>query len=171
MNQRLLILVDENDKMIGSGEKLWVHEQALLHRAFSIFVFNDEGQMLIQRRALSKYHSGGLWTNACCSHPIADEELEFTLHDRLQDEIGLDCDLTFQFKFIYKAAFENGLTEHELDYVYFGKTYQQPILNPEEADAFRWIEVEDLKKEIENAPEDFTVWFKIILSKITDFPS
>jgi isopentenyl-diphosphate Delta-isomerase len=168
MNSRLLLLVNEADEVVGTGEKLWVHEQALLHRAFSIFIFNEAGQMLIQRRALSKYHSGGLWTNACCSHPIAEEDLETTLHDRLQDEIGLDCELAFQFKFIYKAAFENGLTEHELDYVYFGETNQQPTLNPEEADAFRWIAVKDLLHEIKTAPETFTVWFKIIMGKIEE---
>ena len=166
MTNRLLILVNKEDQIIGNGEKLFVHQEALLHRAFSIFIFNDENQMLIQRRALSKYHSGGLWTNACCSHPIFEEDLETTLHDRLQEEIGLDCSLTFQFKFIYKAAFENGLTEHELDYVYFGKTNLTPTLNLEEADAFKWISIESLKKELAEQPEIYTVWFKIIMERL-----
>lgn len=163
---RLLLLVNEQDAVVGTGKKLFVHQQALLHRAFSIFIFNAVGQMLIQRRALSKYHSGGLWTNACCSHPVANEPLEETLHARLLEEIGLDCALEFQFKFIYKAAFENGLTEHELDYVYVGYSDAEPILNLEEADAFEWISMENLRKMLDEKPEKFTVWFKIIMQKM-----
>jgi isopentenyl-diphosphate Delta-isomerase len=158
-----LILVDERDQQVGFGSKLEVHQKGWLHRAFSILIFNTKGQMLIQRRAKNKYHSGGLWTNACCSHPLASIGQDEILKLRLKEEIGLETNLEFLYKFIYKAAFENGLTEYELDYVYQGITDKQPSLNPDEADAYTYMSVTEINEQIAKKPEDFTVWFKLIM--------
>src|SRR4030042_2763439 len=122
-----IILVDENDREIGTEEKLKTHEQGKLHRAFSIFVFNSKGELLLQRRAKGKYHSGGLWTNTCCSHPREGEKLEEAVHRRLKQEMGLDCPLKEAFSFIYKVRFENGLFEHELDHVFIGRVDGKPV--------------------------------------------
>ncbi|MCK5123344.1 MAG: isopentenyl-diphosphate Delta-isomerase [Candidatus Pacebacteria bacterium] len=160
-----IILVDKNDQEIGAGEKMKVHQDGKLHRCFSIFVFNSNNEMLLQKRAKAKYHCGGLWTNTCCSHPRKGELLEKEIHKRLQEEMGFDCELKEIGGFIYKAKFDNGLTEHEYDHVFTGKFDGQPKLNPEEADDYKWIGLEELKKEIKKNPEDFTVWFKIALER------
>lgn len=160
-----VILVDENDKEIGLMEKMEAHEKALLHRAFSVFVFNKKGELLLQQRALHKYHSGGLWTNTCCSHPRKGEEVIQSAHRRLMEEMGFDCELELKHKFIYKAPFTNGLTEHELDYIFTGEYEVAPNPNPDEVASFRWIEMAQLQKEIEEHPENFTVWFRIILDQ------
>ncbi|MEA2097899.1 MAG: isopentenyl-diphosphate Delta-isomerase [Patescibacteria group bacterium] len=161
-----IILVDKNDKEIGTGEKMKVHQDGALHRAFSIFVFNSQNKMLLQKRAKTKYHCGGLWTNTCCSHPRAGELLEEAIHRRLQEEMGFDCELKEIGNFIYKAEFDNGLTEHEYDHIFTGKFDSTPNLNPEEADDYKWIDLNNLKKKIKKNPDDFTVWFKIALEKI-----
>ena len=161
-----IILVDENDKEIGIGEKMKVHQDGKLHRAFSIFVFNSKNEMLLQKRAKVKYHCGGLWTNTCCSHPRKGELLEEATHRRLREEMGFDCELKEVGDFIYKAKFDNGLTEHEYDHVFTGKFDGAPNLNPEEADDYKWIGLEELKKEIKKTPADFTVWFKIAMEKV-----
>ncbi len=160
-----VILVDENDNEIGLMEKMEAHEKALLHRAFSVFVFNKKGELLLQQRALHKYHSGGLWTNTCCSHPRKGEEVIQSAHRRLMEEMGFDCELELKHKFIYKAPFTNGLTEHELDYIFTGEYEVAPNPNPDEVASFRWIEMAQLQKEIEEHPENFTVWFRIILDQ------
>ncbi|MFY8020293.1 MAG: isopentenyl-diphosphate Delta-isomerase [Bacteroidia bacterium] len=160
-----VILVDENDNEIGLMEKMEAHEKALLHRAFSVFVFNKKGELLLQQRALHKYHSGGLWTNTCCSHPRKGEEVINSAHRRLMEEMGFDCELELKHKFIYKAPFTNGLTEHELDYIFTGEFENVPHPNPDEVASYRWIELEQLQKEIELHPENFTVWFRIILDQ------
>ncbi len=160
-----VILVDENDKEIGLMEKMEAHEKALLHRAFSVFVFNKKGELLLQQRALHKYHSGGLWTNTCCSHPRKGEQVIQSAHRRLMEEMGFDCELELKHKFIYKAPFTNGLTEHELDYIFTGEYEVAPNPNPDEVASFRWIEMAQLQKEIEEHPENFTVWFRIILDQ------
>lgn len=162
----LLILVDENDNEIGLMEKFAVHQKGSLHRAFSIFVFNSKGELLLQQRADGKYHSGGLWTNTCCSHPINGEEIEFTIKKRLKDEMGIDCETNFQFSFIYKAEFDNGLIEHELDHVYFGKSDEIPMLNFLEAKDWKYISLENLEKVIHQNPNDYTPWLRICLPKI-----
>ncbi|MCK4592058.1 isopentenyl-diphosphate Delta-isomerase [Candidatus Parcubacteria bacterium] len=161
-----IILVDKNDQEIGSGEKMKVHQNGKLHRAFSIFVFNSKNEMLLQERAKTKYHCGGLWTNTCCSHPRRGELLEEATHRRLQEEMGFDCELKKIGSFIYKAEFDNGLTEHEYDHVFTGKFDGEPKLNLEEADDYKWIGMEKLKKEIKKNPESFTAWFKIAMEKV-----
>ena len=161
-----IILVDKNDKEIGTDEKMKVHQDGKLHRCFSIFVFNSKNKMLLQKRATEKYHCGGLWTNTCCSHPRKGELLKEATHRRLQEEMGFDCELKEIGDFIYKAEFDNGLTEHEYDHVFTGKFDGEPDLNPAEADDYKWISSEELKKEIKKNPESFTVWFKIAMKKI-----
>ncbi|MCK4800281.1 isopentenyl-diphosphate Delta-isomerase [Candidatus Parcubacteria bacterium] len=161
-----IILVDKNDQEIGTEEKMKVHQDGKLHRAFSIFVFNSRNEMLLQKRAEAKYHCGGLWTNTCCSHPRKGESLEKATHRRLQEEMGFDCELKEIDSFIYKAEFDNGLTEHEYDHIFTGKFDGKPNLNPEEADDYKWIDLNSLKKEIKKNPENFTVWFKIAMKNI-----
>jgi len=170
MSLEMVILVDENDQEIGLMEKQEAHEKALLHRAFSVLVFNDKGEMLLQQRAFEKYHSGGLWTNTCCSHPRQGETTEEAAHRRLQEEMGFDCDLNLHQTFIYKAPFDNGLTEHELDHVYIGKYNNNPEFNILEVSSFQWISLEELKDQLKNRPEKFTVWFKMIMDNYIHLP-
>ena len=159
-----VILVDSQDNELGIMEKLEAHEKGLLHRAFSIFIFNSKGEMLIQQRAYSKYHSPGLWTNACCSHPAPNETILEAARRRLKEELGMSALLVDAFHFEYRETFENNLTEHELDHVLVGYCDENPILNPEEAKDYRWINWTDLLGEIESNPQNFTIWFKIILA-------
>lgn len=162
----LLILVDENDNEIGLMEKLAVHQTGSLHRAFSVFIFNTKGELLLQQRADDKYHSGGLWTNTCCSHPVNGEEIKATIKKRLKEEMGIDCETNFQFSFIYKAEFGNGLTEHELDHVYFGKSDVEPMLNILEAKDWKYISLENLEKAIHKNPQNYTTWLRICLPQV-----
>ena len=163
-----VILVDENDNQIGIEEKIKAHEDAKLHRAFSIFIFNSKGEMLLQQRACEKYHSGCLWTNATCSHPRPGEEVADAAHRRLQEEMGFDCELKKAFSFIYKAEFDHGLTEHEFDHVFIGNYDGIVLPNSDEADDYQWIDVETLKKDIQHHPERYTVWFKIAFEKVME---
>ena len=160
-----VILVDENDQQIGLMEKIEAHEKALLHRAFSVFIFNEKGELMLQQRAASKYHSPLLWTNTCCSHQREGESNVKAGMRRLQEEMGFSTDLKEVFSFIYKAPFDNGLTEHELDYVMIGRYDAAPNLNREEAEDYKWMKMEDVKKDIEDHPEIYTAWFKIIFDK------
>jgi len=160
-----VILVDSGDMEIGSEEKLLAHEKGLLHRAFSVLLFNSQGDFLLQRRADSKYHSAGLWSNACCSHPRPSENTKDAVRRRLKEELGISCSCDFHSKFIYKTAFENGLTEHEFDHVYVGISDTQPELNPLEASEYRYVSTKELKDEIERNPDSFTYWFKQILAQ------
>lgn len=162
----LLILVDENDREIGAMEKTPVHERGLLHRAFSIFIFNAAQELLLQQRADGKYHSPGLWTNTCCSHPRQGENVEDAGHRRLQEEMNMRCELEFQFSFIYKHEFANGLTEHELDHVYFGYSDQQPSPDPREVKAWKYISLNGLKRELEIHPERYSPWLNICFPKV-----
>lgn len=164
--KEMLILVDRNDNEIGTEEKMKAHEEGTLHRAFSIFVFNDRGEMLLQQRAKSKYHSGGLWTNACCSHPRPGESVEQAGHRRLVEEMGFDCPLEVKFNFIYRAEFDDGLIEHELDHVLFGKYNGEIHFNPNEVENYRWVSIDELKKEMTENPDHYTVWFKIAFEKV-----
>jgi isopentenyl-diphosphate delta-isomerase len=168
MNE-MVILVDETDKEIGTEEKMKTHKEAKLHRAFSIFVFNSKGEMLLQKRAKSKYHSGGLWSNACCSHPRPGEDTMQAAHRRLMEEMGFDCDLQEAFNFIYKANLDHSLTEYEYDHVFIGKYDGKIKLNPEEAEDFKWISIDVLKENIEKHPEKYTVWFKCALIEVLNF--
>jgi isopentenyl-diphosphate delta-isomerase len=160
-----VILVDENDQQIGLMEKIEAHEKALLHRAFSVFVFNEKGELMLQQRAASKYHSPLLWTNTCCSHQREGESNVKAGRRRLQEEMGFVTDIIEVFSFIYKAPFDNGLTEHEFDHVMIGRYDATPILNEEEAEAYKWMKMEDVKKDIEENPAIYTAWFKIIFDK------
>lgn len=163
--KEFVILVDENDNEIGIEEKMKAHEDARLHRAFSIFIFNSNGEMLLQQRACDKYHSGCLWTNACCSHPRPGETVEQAAHRRLMEELGFDTDMRKAFHFIYKAEFDHGLTEHEFDHVFIGQYDGSINSNPDEVEDFKWIDLETLHKEMKENPDDYTVWFKIALDK------
>lgn len=162
-----VILVNTNDQPTGTEEKIRAHELALLHRAFSVFVFNSKGELMLQRRALHKYHSPGLWTNTCCSHPRPGEETTQAAHRRLKEEMGFDCPLEWTFSFIYKAPFDNGLTEHEFDHVFFGTYDEEPQINPEEVAEWKWVSMEMLLHDVQLNPRHYTIWFKIALEKIT----
>ena len=162
----LLILVDENDNEIGLMEKLSVHQSGRLHRAFSVFIFNSKGELLLQQRADDKYHSGGLWTNTCCSHPVNGEEIKSTIKKRLKEEMGIECETNFQFSFIYKTEFGNGLTEHELDHVYFGKSDELPVPDILEAKDWKYVDLGQLQKSIEQNPLDYSYWLKICLPEV-----
>lgn len=163
MEERI-ILVDETDKDIGTEEKMEAHKAGKLHRAFSIFTFNSQREMLLQKRAKDKYHSGGLWTNTCCSHPRSGETLEEAVHRRLREEMGFDCDLKEMFHFIYKTKVGN-LVEHELDHVFVGKYDGEVNPNPREVEDYTWAAVEPLREEVKKHPESYTEWFKIAFEK------
>lgn len=159
-------LVDQNDKPVGVMEKLEAHLQAKLHRAISIFVFNSKGELLLQKRAPHKYHSGDLWTNTCCSHPRPNESNIDAANRRLQEEMGLTCDLNHQFSFSYKAALDNDLTEHEFDHVFFGVTDTLPLINLNEASAWKYMSLAQTEKLLTENPTIFTEWFKIIFGRV-----
>ena len=165
MNKERVILVDIHDNPIGEMEKLKAHVEAKLHRAFSVFIFNSKGELLLQQRALDKYHSPGLWTNTCCSHQRAGETNIEAGKRRLFEEMGFACELKEVFWFIYRADFDNGLTEHELDHVMIGQYDLSPEINPEEVAAYKWMTLEDVKSDMERNPEKYTAWFKIIFKE------
>ncbi|QCK15310.1 isopentenyl-diphosphate Delta-isomerase [Mangrovivirga cuniculi] len=160
-----LILVNEHDEITGYGEKLPVHEKGLLHRAFSIFVVNSNNELLLQQRALHKYHSAGLWANTCCSHPIKDENQENTIHRRLKEEMGFDCELEKLFEFVYKTEFGNGLTEYEYDHVYLGRYDKDPIPNHDEVADFKWVPLNEIKNLMNDSPEKFAYWTKFAIDE------
>lgn len=165
MKEELVILVDENDRQVGLMPKMEAHEKALLHRAFSVFVFNDQNQLMIQRRAAHKYHSPGLWTNTCCSHQREGETNIEAGKRRLMEEMGFTTSLTENISFIYKAPFDNGLTEHEYDYILLGDYNDEPNINPDEVSEWKWMFLEDIEKDMKVHPEQYTEWFKIIFDK------
>lgn len=165
MIEEQVILVDKDDNQIGLMAKMEAHEKALLHRAFSVFTFNDKGELLLQQRAADKYHSPLLWTNTCCSHQRNGETSLEAGKRRLQEEMGFTCDLEEVFSFIYKAPFDNGLTEHELDHVMIGNYNENPIINKEEVEAFKWMTLQEVKTDMEKNPEVYTAWFTIIFNE------
>ena len=160
-----VILVDNNDNQIGLMPKLEAHEKGVLHRAFSVFIFNNDGELMLQRRALTKYHSPGLWTNTCCSHQRDGETNIISGKRRLNEEMGFDTELFEKTSFIYKAKFDNGLTEHEFDHVLVGSYNHSPIINSTEVDSWKWMSIENVKKDIKDHPDNYTAWFKIIFEK------
>jgi len=166
-----VILVDEHDNAIGTMEKQQAHVEGLLHRAFSVFIFNSEKKLLLQKRASSKYHCGGVWTNTCCSHPRENENTLEAANRRLHEEMGIQCPLNPLFSFLYKAEFDNGLTEHEIDHVFFGSTDETPKLNTLEAEDYRYIGIEELQLEIKETPQHFTPWFLIAINRVLEFNS
>lgn len=161
-----VILVDEQDVPMGTMEKMEVHQKALLHRAFSVFIFNEKGEMLLQKRAEKKYHSGGLWTNACCSHPKPDEETLSAAELRLHEEMGFQTSLTKAFDFIYKAPFDNGLTEHEFDHVFTGQYDGEIVPNADEVSDYCFKTTEEIRNSILSHPQKYTEWFKIAFPKM-----
>ncbi|HML69825.1 MAG TPA: isopentenyl-diphosphate Delta-isomerase [Macellibacteroides fermentans] len=161
----MVILVDENDNPVGTMPKMEAHEKAMLHRAFSVFILNANDEVLLQQRANDKYHSAGLWTNTCCSHPHPGEDTLGAARRRLKEEMGMEADLQFVFKFMYKAPFDNLLTEHEIDHVFIGKTDQLPIINPEEVASYKYMKPEEIKLDMEQNPQSYTVWFRIIFNE------
>ncbi|WP_430927308.1 isopentenyl-diphosphate Delta-isomerase [Polaribacter marinivivus] len=163
--EELVVLVDKNDNQIGLMPKMEAHEKAVLHRAFSVFTFNNKGELLLQQRAAHKYHSPLLWTNTCCSHQREGETNIEAGKRRLQEEMGFTTELKEVFSFIYKAPFENGLTEHELDHVMVGDFDGEPNINKEEVESYKWMLLEDVKNNIENNPDIYTEWFKIIFKE------
>lgn len=169
MKEEEVILVNENDQQIGTMPKLEAHEKAALHRAFSIFVLNDKNEVMLQQRAAHKYHSPLLWTNTCCSHQRVGETNIQAGTRRLQEEMGFVTDIKELFHFIYKAPFDNGLTEHELDHVMIGHSNQEPQINEDEVAAWKWMSTEDIKNDISNSPELYTEWFKIIFQKFDHY--
>jgi len=165
MKEELVILVDENDQQVGLMPKIEAHEKALLHRAFSVFVFNSKKELMIQQRALHKYHSPGLWTNTCCSHQREGESNIDAGRRRLMEEMGFTVDLEESISFIYKAPFDNGLTEHEFDHILLGNFEGEPNLNPDEVAAWKWMSLEAIKQDMAAHPTIYTEWFKIIFEK------
>lgn len=163
-----VILVNENDEQIGLMNKMEAHEKALLHRAFSVFIFNDANELMLQQRALHKYHSPGLWTNTCCSHQREGESNLEAGTRRLQEEMGFTVPLKETISFIYKAPFDNGLTEHELDHILVGNFNALPQINKEEVADWKWMPLESVKEDILAHPENYTAWFKIIFDKFYD---
>lgn len=162
-----VILVDHEDKAIGTIGKLEAHQQGLLHRAVSVFIFNESNQMLLQQREKTKYHSGGLWSNACCTHPKWEESTEDTSHRRLREEMGINAPLFKAFEFTYKAALDNDLIEYEYDHVYLGVTNEKPNGNPEEVMDWKYLSIEQIEFDLKKNPHLYTEWFKLCLPKVT----
>jgi isopentenyl-diphosphate delta-isomerase len=169
MKEENVILVNENDEQIGLMPKLEAHEKAILHRAFSVFVLNSKNEIMLQQRASQKYHSPLLWTNTCCSHQREGESNIEAGSRRLFEEMGFKTELKELFHFIYKAPFDNGLTEHELDHVMIGYYNDVPKINPEEVEDWKWMKIEDVKIEMGIKPQLYTVWFKIIFDEFYHF--
>lgn len=165
MEERV-VLVDENDRELGTMAKMEAHQKAVLHRAISVFILNDKGEWLLQRRALNKYHSSGLWSNAACTHPRPNESYKEAAHRRLMEEMGMQCELTDVFNFIYKGKLDNELTEHELDHVFVGYSENKPNFNPEEVCDYKYISYEALKKDVHENPDKYTYWFKHVFENV-----
>lgn len=160
-----VVLVSERDEILGVMDKMQAHENGILHRAFSVFLFNDKGEMLLQKRAADKYHSPNQWTNAVCSHPRMGETYMEAAQRRLKEELGIETPITYRFNFLYKADVGQNLWEHELDHVFTGNFEGEFKLNEEEVSEVRYISIDELDKEMSANPENFTEWFKIILKE------
>ncbi|MBA4851544.1 isopentenyl-diphosphate Delta-isomerase [Emticicia sp. BO119] len=158
-----IIVVNDIDEEVGSGEKLRVHQQGLLHRAFSVLIFNDNNELLIHQRVFNKYHSGGLWTNTCCGHPNVNESIKTAAERRLGEEMGFTCNLDFLYKFHYKTTFDNQLTENEIDHVFTGVYNNTFEVNPAEVLDYKWVSVANIVEAIANNPQNYTFWFKKII--------
>ena len=158
-----VILVDQDDNAIGTMEKMEAHRKGLLHRAFSVVIFNSKGEILLQKRAKSKYHSGGLWTNACCSHPLPDESMELATQRKLKQEMGIDLKTEYAYKFIYNTNLDSGLIEHEYDHVFTGVFDGEPVINTHEVEDWKFIPLDQLRLDVNLNPEKYTYWFKLIL--------
>lgn len=171
MQKEKVILVDEWDQEIGIEEKVKVHREGKLHRAFSIFVLNSAGKLLLQKRAKTKYHSGGLWTNTCCSHPRPEESIADAAHRRLQEEMGFDCELRKIFSFTYNAKLDNDVYENEYDHVLLGTYDGEPRPSREEVDDWKWIDLDELREDLRENPDRYTYWLRICFDKVSQFLS
>lgn len=163
-----LVLVDENDQQIGISSKLDVHRIGLLHRAFSIFLWNDNGQMLLQRRAATKYHSAGLWANTCCGHPRPYEDIHDAADRRLFEELGMRAHLTWQGVYSYRAEMPNALIENELVHFFTGYVHQAAVPNPDEVDDLRWVTIDQLLTDFSASPENYSAWFALYITQIPE---
>lgn len=163
-----VVLVDVKDEPVGIMEKMEAHFKAVLHRAFSVFIFNEQGELMLQQRALSKYHTPGLWTNTCCSHPREGEKTDDAAHRRMVEEMGFDCDFEEAFTFTYKADVGQGLTEHEFDHVFIGRSDKTPTINPEEVNDWKYMKLEDIKSDMKANPSSYTVWFRIAFDEVME---
>ena len=166
MTKEFVILVDKHDNELGKMEKIEAHKKAILHRAISVFIVNSHGEWILQRRALNKYHSNGLWTNTCCSHPYPGETSIDAANRRLKEEMGMEVKLKELFNFTYKEELDNGLTEFELDHVFLGISDEIPKINTNEVVEWKYIKYDDLKNDLENNPENYTVWFRKIVERV-----
>ncbi len=169
-SEEMVILVDESDNEIGVAEKMSAHLKGQLHRAISVFLFNDQRQMLVQQRALTKYHSGGLWSNSCCTHPRPQEAVMDAAKRRLWEEMGIECDLEKAFVFTYNVDLGGGLAEHEYDHIFVGRFNAEPNLNAEEVGAWKWIDTDALLQDVEKHPERYTAWFRVLLAPFSKHP-
>jgi isopentenyl-diphosphate delta-isomerase len=167
--EQMLVLVDEHDYAVGTMGKMEVHRKALLHRAFSAFIFNSKGEMLLQRRAMKKYHSGGLWTNACCSHPNPNELPSAAAERRLMEELGFATPVEFAFSFIYKATLDNALTEYEYDHVLVGKYDGDIKINTNEVGDYCYRSMDEIKQELSSHPGKYTAWFLIAFPMLEEY--
>lgn len=167
--QEQVILVDVDDNPQGLMEKMEAHQKGVLHRAFSIFLFNSKQELMLQQRAFSKYHTPGLWTNTCCSHPRHGESLEAATKRRLKEEMGMQCEIKRAFSFLYKADVGQGLTEHEFDHVFIGHTDELPKINPKEVASWKYASMDELSIDITKNPENYTVWFRIAFDEVNDY--
>lgn len=156
-------MVNDHDEETGVMEKMEAHRTGSLHRAFSVLLFNSRGEMLLQKRAQTKYHSSGLWTNTCCSHPRPGESLEEATRRKLRQEMGIEANPRFAFKFQYKAPLDNQLIEYEIDHVFIGQFDGEPVLNEHEAEDWKFVDLHSLKQQIHTDPQQFTPWFRLIL--------
>lgn len=164
-----VILVDREDVPLGIIGKMEAHELGLLHRAFSVFIFNSKGELLLQQRAFDKYHSAGKWTNTCCSHPRPFEDIHAAANRRLKEEMGMACVLNYGFNFVYKAVFSNKLTEYEYDHVFFGDTDELPLLNPSEVASYKYMNLAELEEDLQINPHLYTAWLKVCINKVVEF--
>ena len=163
-----VLLVTEQDEILGTAEKLSAHQTGVLHRAFSVLIFNDQGDYLLQQRAFQKYHSGGLWSNSCCGHPTQPADTAAQARQRLYEEMGFRTNLDFLFRFQYHALLPNGLIEHEIDHVFAGRYAGEIPFNPDEVAAIRWVAPDALAREMALAPDTFTVWFRLLFERMQE---
>jgi isopentenyl-diphosphate delta-isomerase len=161
-----VILVDESDRELGTEEKLRAHSSGVLHRAFSVFVTDDRGRVLLQRRSSGKYHSAGLWSNTCCGHPRPGETVASAARRRLLEEMGIACALESRGSFVYRAELDNGLIEHELDHLFVGRFIGNPLPDPAEADGWMWVPLSQAAVDCAARPKQFTVWFPLALAAL-----
>jgi len=168
MKEPEVILVDKNDRQIGTAGKMEAHHKGLLHRAVSVFIVNSRGEWILQKRAHDKYHSNGLWTNTCCTHPNPGETVEDSAQRRLMEEMGIKCDLTKLFTFIYREKLDRELTEHELDHVFLGITDNLPVINTQEVEEWEAVSYNDLHDDIRKNPSDYTFWFREIYERVNE---